>query len=223
MANPARFSDRTDAGEQLADALREREVDADIVLAIPRGGLPLGRAVADALDAPLDIVVAQKIGAPSNPEYAVGAVASDGSVWRNEEALRRRGSGDEYFERKREEKAEAARQKAERYRGDRPAPDLTDETVVVVDDGVATGSTARACLERIHNADAGRIVLAVPVGPPETIDELGDRADDVVCLETPESFTSVGRFYQRFGQVSDEEAMEYLGPDHGRGSGDTGK
>jgi len=210
MGGARRFTDRTDAGEQLATALRERELDADIALAIPRGGLPLGRAVADALDIPLDIVVAKKIGAPGNPEYAIGAVASDGSVWRNKTAFRGTGADEDYFQEMREKEAANARQKADRYRSDRPEPDLTDKTVVVVDDGVATGSTVRACLKRLQNTDAERIVLAVPVGPPSTIDELADEADEVVCLETPSGFRGVGQFYMNFAQVSDEEAMEYL-------------
>lgn len=211
MSGRNRFADRTDAGEQLAEALRDRGIEADIVLAIPRGGLPLGRAVADALDVPLDIAVAKKIGAPGNPEYAMGAVASDGSVWRNEEAFRGFGGGDEeYFEQKRAEEAEAARQKAERYRGDQPEPALAGKTVVLVDDGVATGSTAFACLEQIRNADAVKVILAIPVGPPSTVKELNDVADEVVCLKTPRSFMGVGQFYDRFDQVSDEEAMTYL-------------
>jgi predicted phosphoribosyltransferase len=209
---PGRFTDRTDAGERLAATLRERGVGADVVLAVPRGGLPLGRIVADALDAPLDIVVARKIGAPDNPEYAIGAVASDGSVWRNEEAFRHPGVDEEYFERQRAVEAENARAKAERYRGDRPEPNLAGQSVVVVDDGVATGSTIKACLERLRNADVGRVVLAVPVGPPETLRELEGMADEVVCLETPRSFMGVGGFYDRFDQVSDEEAMAYLEP-----------
>ncbi|MBZ6497057.1 phosphoribosyltransferase [Natrinema longum] len=210
MEPDRQFRDRTEAGEQLADALQEREIDADIALAIPRGGLPLGRAVADALDVPLDIVVAKKIGASGNPEFAIGAVASDGSVWRNEKAFRGTGSDEEYFQEQREEEAKNARQKAERYRGDRAEPDLTDKTVVVVDDGVATGSTVRACLRKFQGSDADRLVLAVPVGPPDTIDELEDETDEVVCLETPAGFRGVGQFYANFGQVSDEEAMSYL-------------
>lgn len=208
MSNPDRFADRTEAGERLATALRERGVEADLVLAVPRGGLPLGRAVADALDAPLDVVVARKIGAPGNPEYAVGAVASDGSVWRNEAAFRADGVSEEYFRREREKEAANARRKAERYRGDRPVPDVAGRTVVVVDDGVATGSTIRACLEQVRDAD--RVVLAIPVGPPDTVRELSAVADRVVCLLTPEWFGGVGQFYHRFDQVSDEEAMGYL-------------
>jgi predicted phosphoribosyltransferase len=210
MPDPDRFRDRAEAGEQLGEALREQEPDVDIVLAIPRGGLPLGRAVADALDVPLDIVVASKIGAPGNPEYAIGAVASDGSVWRNEEAFRGTGSDDAYFDREREKEAENARQKADRYRDGRPEPDLTGKTVAVVDDGVATGSTARACLEKLGGSDADRIVLAIPVGPPQTVRELEEMADAVVCLQTPRDFRGVGQFYDRFDQVSDEEAIAYL-------------
>jgi putative phosphoribosyl transferase len=210
MPNSSRFKDRTEAGKQLGEALREREIDVDIVLAIPRGGLPLGRAVADALDVPLDIVVASKIGAPGNPEYAIGAVARDGSVWRNEAAFRGTGADEEYFEQEREREAENARQKADRYRDERSEPDLTGKTVAVVDDGVATGSTVRACLQMLRETDTERTVLAVPVGPPDTIHELQELADEVVCLETPSTFTGVGQFYEDFDQVSDEEAMAYL-------------
>jgi putative phosphoribosyl transferase len=204
------FRDRTDAGEQLADALRGAGVDADVVLAIPRGGLPLGRPVADTLDAPLDIVVAKKIGAPGNPEYAIGAVAADGSVWRNEEAIARTGASEDYFESERETEAQAAREKADRYRGDRPEPDLAGKTIVVVDDGVATGSTARACLAQVEAAEPERVVLAVPVGPPDSINDLESLADEVVCLETPRTFRGVGQFYERFDQVTDDAAMTYL-------------
>ncbi|MFB6184275.1 MAG: phosphoribosyltransferase [Haloarculaceae archaeon] len=212
MAEPRRFADRTDAGRQLAATLHDRGIDADVVLAVPRGGLPIGRAVADALDAPLDVVVAKKIGAPGNPEYAIGAVASDGSVWRNEDAFGGPGSDEGYFAREREAVAASARRKADRYRGDRPELDLAGKTVVVVDDGVATGSTIRACLERVRNAGADRVVLAIPVGPPDTVADLRHQADEVVCLRTPPGFGSVGQFYADFEQVSDEEALAYLEP-----------
>lgn len=213
MTDSHRFRDRTEAGKQLGDVLREAAPDVDIVLAIPRGGLPLGRAVADALDVPLDIVVASKIGAPGNPEYALGAVASDGTVWRNDEAFQRAGADEEYFETERQTEAENARRKADRYRAGRSEPDLTDKTVAVVDDGVATGSTVRACLRMLEETGAERVVLAVPVGPPDTIRELEETADEVVCLATPGSFRGVGQFYERFEQVSDEEAMAYLDAD----------
>lgn len=205
-----RFADREEAGRRLGAALADRGIDADVVLAIPRGGLPLGRAVADALGAPLDVVVARKMGAPHNPEYAIGAVAADGSVWLNESAIERHGVDDGYVERTREAEARNAREKADRYRDGSPVPDLTDATVVVVDDGVATGATARACVEQARAAGAKRVVLAVPVGSPRTVSDLEEAVDEVVCLETPAEFRAVGQFYEQFGQVSDEEAMAYL-------------
>lgn len=204
------FADRTDAGAQLADLLDDHDVAADLVLAIPRGGLPLGRAVADRLGAPLDVVVASKMGAPGNPEYAIGAVASDGTAWLNDEAIANLDVSEAYVEREREAEAEAARRKRERYRGDRPEPELAGKTVVVVDDGVATGATARACLRQVAAAGAERVVLAVPVGPPDTVEALSEEADLVVAVETPPHFGAVGQFYRSFEQVSDEEAMAYL-------------
>lgn len=204
------FEDRTDAGRRLGEVVRERGVEADLVLAIPRGGLPLGRAVADALDAPLDVVIAKKMGAPSNPELAIGAVAADGSVWLNDDLLAMQGIGDEYVEEVREREAAAARQKAERYRGESGGLDVTGKRVVIVDDGIATGATARACIEQVRAQRVEQIVLAVPVGSPQTIAELEQTVDEVVCLETPDQFQAVGQFYARFNQVSDEEAMRYL-------------
>lgn len=204
------FADREDAGRRLGAALAERGIEADVVLAIPRGGLPLGRAVADALDAPLDVVVARKMGAPHNPEFAIGAAAADGSVWLNETAIKRHGVDREYVERTRESAAERAREKADRYRDGNAVPDLTGATVVLVDDGVATGATARACIEQARAAGADRVVLAVPVGSPRSLDDLESAADEVVCPERPANFRAVGQFYERFVQVSDEEAMAYL-------------
>jgi predicted phosphoribosyltransferase len=215
MSDRRRFRDRTDAGEQLGAALRERDVDVELVLAIPRGGLPLGRAVADALGVPLDIAVASKIGAPGNPEYAIGAVASDGTVWRNETAISNTRAEETYFEREREREAANAREKADRYRRGRPAHDPAGKTVAVVDDGLATGATVRATLAMLREAGVEGIVLAVPVGPPDTVRELSEIADEVVCLETPSQFGGVGQFYERFDQVTDEEAMTYLSDDEG--------
>lgn len=212
MADADQFTDRTEAGRRLGEALRDREFDVDIVLAIARGGLPLGRVVADMLEVPLDIVVASKIGSPENPELAIGAVASDGTVWRNQETFERTGADESYFEQERKNETETARQKAKRYRGEPSLPDLTGKTVVVVDDGVATGSTVRASVQMLKTTEAAHVVLAVPVGPPDTIKELQELADEVLCLKTPSSFMGVGQFYQRFEQVSDEEATAYLEP-----------
>jgi len=204
------FDDRADAGRQLADLIEGHDVDADIVLAIPRGGLPVGRAVADALAVPLDIVAARKLGAPGNPEFAIGAVASDGTIFLNDEYIDQLGVDESYVDDAIERERAAAQEKVDRYRGERPPLDLHDKTVVVVDDGVATGATTIACLRQIRAAGAARVVLAVPVGPPDTIERLGAEADEVLCVETPPSFMAVGQFYASFTQVSDDEAMRYL-------------
>jgi predicted phosphoribosyltransferase len=207
------FEDRADAGRRLAELLEGHDVDADVVLAIPRGGLPVGRAVADALGVPLDVVAARKIGAPGNPELAVGAVAADGTVYLNDEHLAELGVDQTFLDAAVEREQEAAREKVSRYRGERPPLDLRGKTVVVVDDGVATGATTIACLREVREAGAASVLLAVPVGPPGTVERLRAEADEVVCLETPPHFVAVGQFYDSFTQVSDEEAMAYLGED----------
>lgn len=207
------FRDRTDAGKQLANALSEADIDADVVLAIPRGGLPLGRIVADELGIPLDVVVAKKIGAPGNPELAIGAVASDGSLWLNDALIDQLSVDPEYLETQQERVATIAREKATQYRAGREATSLEGKRVIVVDDGVATGATTRGCLRRVANAGGEHVTLAVPVGPPDTIDSLREEADTVVCVETPARFSAVGQCYERFGQVPDAEAMAYLDTD----------
>jgi len=206
----AMFTDRADAGRQLAELLAEHGVAPDVVLAVPRGGLPVGRAVADALGAPLDIVAARKIGAPSNPELAVGAVASDGTRWLNEGLLDRLGVDETYVERETEREHGNAREKIERYRGDRVPPDLAGRTVLVVDDGIATGATTTACIRQVRGAGGERVVLGVPVAPPDTVERLLREADEVLAVETPPHFGAVGQFYRRFDQVSDEDAAAYL-------------
>ena len=204
------FQDRAAAGSRLASLLSHRGVEADIVLGIPRGALPVARPVADELGVPLDVVVASKIGAPGNPELAIGAVASDGTVWRNEDLISHLNVDEEYVERERQREADYAREKVDRYRGDRPAPDLQGKRVIVVDDGIATGATAIACLRQVRNAGADRVIMAVPVGSPDSVESLRTEADDVIAVETPVTFSAVGQFYRSFAQVSDEEAMEYL-------------
>jgi len=203
------FRDRTDAGRQLAEAMADHGVSPELVLAIPRGGLPPGRAVADRFDAPLDVVVAKKLGAPNNPELALAAVAEDGSVWRNDELIARLDVTDEYVDAERVRVGDEAREKAEQYRTG-SFPSLRDRRVAIVDDGIATGATMRACLARVRAAEPASIAVGVPVGPAETIDDLTASADTVVCVETPAAFRAVGAYYERFDQVSDEEAMATL-------------
>ena len=204
------YEDRTAAGKLLADHLAEEGVEADLVVAIPRGGLPLGRAVADRLDAPLDVVVAQKMGAPGNPELAIGAAASDGSAWLNDDIIERLGVDEGYVDQAREREAENARKKLEDYRGAAEPPDFASKRVVVVDDGVATGATMRACVRQVVSAGADRVVVAVPVGPPDSLDELRQEADAVYALDEPGAFGAVGQYYRDFGQVTDDQAIEYL-------------
>ncbi|XVH32880.1 phosphoribosyltransferase [Haloferacaceae archaeon DSL9] len=204
------FADRTDAGDQLAERLLAVGVEADLVLAIPRGGLPVGRAVADRLGAPLDVVVAEKLGAPFNPELAIGAVAGDGSRWLNDELIAQLNIDADYLDRVSEKEAASAREKVTAYRAGEPLPAVADKRVVLVDDGVATGATAIACLRQLRANDAARIVLAVPVAPPEMVDALRDEADDIVVVDTPRYFGAVGSHYRDFGQVSNAEAIAYL-------------
>ncbi|OLZ40230.1 phosphoribosyltransferase [Natrinema saccharevitans] len=204
------FEDRTDAGDRLAAALEERGLAVDVVLGIPRGALPVARPVADALGADVDVVVARKLGAPENPEVALGAVASDGSVWYNDGLLERLDPDEEYLEEIRAEEAANAREKADRYREGDGLPDLEGKRVLVVDDGVATGATATACLRQVREAGPEWVGLAVPVGSPRALDDLEREADDLIALETPADFRAVGQYYRTFGQVSDEEALEYL-------------
>lgn len=204
------FKNREEAGEKLAEELERREIKADIVLAIPRGGLPLGKKVADKLNAKLDVIVASKIGSPNNPELGIGAVASDGSYWLNEELIESIGIDKEYIEKEVEREAENAREKLIFMRGKEKMPDLKDKKVIVVDDGVATGSTAIACLREISNSEIEKLTLAVPVGPPDTVEKLKKEVDELVILETPTSFGSVGSFYRDFQQVTDKEAKSYL-------------
>lgn len=204
------FHDRTDAGEQLAEVVRSHGLQPDIVLAIPRGGLPVARVIAERLGAPLDIVVASKIGAPGQQELAIGAVAMDGTVWLNDSLIDELNVGGGYIDDAIEHEQWVAQEKAKRYRGGERAPELAGKTVLVVDDGIATGATATVCLRAVRNAGAERVVLAVPVGPPDTIERLQSEVDEVISVETPPHFSAVGQFYEVFEQVSDEEAIAQL-------------
>ena len=204
------FTDRTEAGHALADRLMEAGVEADLVCAIPRGGLPVGRAVADRFGVPLDVVVATKLGAPSNPELAIGAVAGDGSYWLNNQLVAQLGVGDDYIAREREREAEVARGKVADYRGGEPLPDVAGKRVVLVDDGVATGATAIACLRQLQATDAAEVVLAVPVAPASARTDLADEANRVVIVDEPQPFHAVGSHYRDFGQVTDAEAIDLL-------------
>lgn len=205
------FQDRTEAGKRLGERLVQEGIEADIVLGIPRGALPVARQVADALGVPLDIVVASKLGAPQNPELAIGAVASDGTLYLNDDLVHRLEISEDFIKGEREVEAENAHEKAMQYRDDGRLPSVEGKRVVVVDDGVATGATAIACLRQLREAGAAHVVLAVPVGSPRSLQELEREADEVIALRAPQEFRAVGQYYRDFDQVSDEEAMTYLG------------
>jgi putative phosphoribosyl transferase len=207
-----RFLDRTDAGRQLAARLTAYANREDVVvLALPRGGVPVAVEVARALAAPLDVLVVRKLGVPGHPELAMGAIAA-GDV----RVLSLDLIADLDIPRALvEEVAVRERLELERrnrlYRGDRPMPVLTDRTVIVIDDGLATGSTMEAAVSAVRQHRPSRIIVAAPVGAPETCRRLKPVADEVVCAQTPTLFDAVGLWYERFDQVSDEEVVERLG------------
>lgn len=203
------FADRVEAGERLAVALaRYKGADA-VVLAIPRGGVIVGEAVARALGLPLDVVVPRKIGAPGNPELGLGAIAPGVRVL-DEWLIERLGVTEEYLEREIEAEEREIERRERVYRAGRPPVDFAGKVAIVVDDGVATGGTAIAALRWARAQGAARVVLAVPVAPPGSVARLAREADDVVVLETPEPFFAVGEWYRRFDQTTDEEVIAAL-------------
>lgn len=204
------FDDRLDAGDQLAATLEAASVAADLVLGIPRGGVPVARAVADRLEAPLDLVAARKMRLPESPEYAVGAAAADGSAWVDEETVTTFAIDETYLDHERELAAEVARETIRTFRGDRPAPPVENERIVVVDDGLATGATARACCRQVRRTGASEVELAVPVGPSESLSAVAADVDAVHAVLEPDHFHTVGQYYRDFEDVSDEEVMSCL-------------
>jgi len=206
------FSDRTDAGQQLAKALARYRQDKPVVLALPRGGVPVAAEIATALGAPLDLVLVRKIGVPYQPELAAGAVVDGGSpvVVRNEDIIRLAGVSEADFAAIRDRELAEIERRRKLYLGDRAHPALKDRTVIVVDDGIATGATTRAALRAIRTHKPRKLVLAVPVAPTSTLAELRDEADDIVCLEDHENFGAIGLFYADFSQVADAVVTDLL-------------
>ena len=205
------FRDRVDAGRQLAERLEHYQDRSDVlVLALPRGGVPVADQVAEALNAPLDLLLVRKLGAPGQEELAMGAIASGGIRVLNQNVI-------ELLEIPWDAVEDASRragrelERRERvYRGERPRPDVRGKTVIVVDDGVATGATLRAAVEGLHQLEPARIVVAVPVAPSDSCEAFEAEADEVVCLETPAPFWGVGRWYEEFTQTSDDEVRRLL-------------
>lgn len=208
------FDNRYDAGRRLAEVLRDHPLIADaervVVLGVPRGGLPVGAAVAAELGADLDVVVARKLRVPRNPEVGFGAVGSDGFVEVDEATVRRLGITAEELEAEIADRRAAVQRRLDLYRSVARPVELTGVTVVVVDDGIATGGTARQACALARRKGAARIVLAVPVAPARAADELADVADEVVVLSTPAEFLGVGQAYADFEQLDDDAAVEAL-------------
>jgi predicted phosphoribosyltransferase len=205
------FSDRREAGRFLAEQLQDYAGRLDVlVLALPRGGVPVAYEVARALHVPLDVFLVRKLGVPGQEELAMGALATGGVCLLNEHVVRaleipREQIEEAVFKEKRE-----LNRREQLYRDDRPVPVIRGRKVILVDDGLATGASMRAAVEALRQQGAARIVVAVPVGPPDTCEEFRTVVDDVVCASTPEPFLSVGRWYEDFSQTSDEEVHDLL-------------
>jgi putative phosphoribosyl transferase len=207
----AAFCDRKEAGRRLAAELRDYAGQRDvIVLALPRGGVPVASEVARELGAPLDVFVVRKVGVPWHEELAMGAIASGGVRLLNEELIRAYRIDPADVEQAMRREQEELERRELLYRGGRPFPDLRNKTVILVDDGLATGSTMRVAVEALRKEEPARIVVAVPVASPETCDAFRDVADDIVCAITPEPFYAVGMWYDDFSQTTDEEVHELL-------------
>jgi len=208
------FRDRAEAGRRLGDRMHHLESADPVVLGLPRGGVVVAAAVAEALGAPLDVLVVRKIGAPNQPELALGAVTNGEAPQRtlNDELIGLTGVSEDYLEAETQRQLIEVRRRNEMYRHGRSGVEVAGRTVIVVDDGVATGATVQAGLMGLRGRLRGpkRLVLAVPVAAPDSLDRLRAHVDEVVCLSTPEDFRAVGMFYEHFAQTTDEEVIALL-------------
>lgn len=206
-----RFRDRRDAGRRLAAELLAYRDEGPVVVGLPRGGVPVAEEIAAALDAPLEVLAVRKLGAPHNPEYGIGAIAEGGTRVFDSEALAVLGINGGVLDSIVSREAEELRRRVAVYRGERPLADLRGRTAIVVDDGVATGVTDTAALRAIRRLGPRRLVLAVPVCPPDSAARLREEADEVICLSEPPQLYGVGQWYRDFSQVSDGEVIAALG------------
>jgi len=206
------FHDRVEAGRGLATRLAAYKHQHPVVLALPRGGVPVAAEVATALGAPLDLVLVRKIGVPFQPELAMGAVVDgrDPVVVRNENVIKLAGIADGDFAEVRDRELAEIERRRKLYLGDRPHPELKGQIVIIVDDGIATGATTRAALRAIRTREPRKLVLAVPVAPTPSLTELREEADEIVCLEDYENFGAIGYYYEDFRQISDAQVIDLL-------------
>jgi putative phosphoribosyl transferase len=220
-ANSRVFADRSDAGRRLAEALVRFRSEQPLVLALPRGGVPVAFEVAQALAAPLDLILVRKIGAPFQPELAIGAVVDGDQAQTvlNRELVEDAKIPESYLESERTKQLEEIERRRGLYHAGRPRIEVRDRTAIVVDDGIATGATMEAALRATRRAGPRRLVLAVPVAPPDTIARLRPQVDEIECLTTPAYMGAIGMFYSDFRQLSDDEVIALLERAAARGSG----
>ncbi len=212
MRNVHIFADRVEAGCALAERLGKEKYENPVVLALPRGGVPVAAEVAKVLEAPLDLVLVRKIGVPYQPELALAAVVDGGhaEVVVNEDVRRFAGVSDQDFDKAKARELAEIERRRELYLQGRERVPIKGATAIVVDDGIATGATVRAALKALRRRDPKKLVLAVAVAPPETINELRPEVDEIICLETPEPFHAIGLYYRDFSQVSDQQVVALL-------------
>jgi Predicted phosphoribosyltransferases len=203
------FSNRNQAAQLLADKLAAYKGQNPLVLAIPRGAVPMARIVAEALGGEFDVVLVRKLGAPGNPEFAIGAIDETGWATLGPYAALA-GANADYIERAKARELETIRKRRAQYSPLHPPIEPKGRIVIVIDDGLATGSTMLAALHALRQRAPQKLVCAVPVAPPDTLEKVGEQADEVVCLYAPENFQAVGQFYADFGQVEDEEVIALL-------------
>ncbi|MCX6745772.1 MAG: phosphoribosyltransferase [Candidatus Parcubacteria bacterium] len=205
------FKNRQEAGQKLAEKLNEFKSKKDtIILALPRGGVVTGFEIAKELNLPLDLVVPRKIGAPENEEYAIGAITETGEGIFNQEAIASLGIPQEYLDNKVAAEKKEAQRRLKTYRQDRPSLNLANKTVIIVDDGIATGLTMRAAIKSVKEKKAKKIIVAVPVSAQDSLKTIEKEADQIICLDAPLFFGAVGAFYENFGQTTDEEVIDLM-------------
>ncbi len=204
------FKHRQDAGQQLGESLQRYKPENTVVLGIPRGGVVVAAEVAKFLNAPLDVIIPRKLGAPHNPEVAIGALTQDGTVILDEVTVRRLGLSNAQINQMVEDVSVEIQRRVEKYRSGKTGLELRGKTVIVVDDGIATGFTVQAALQSVKKSGADKLILAVPVAPADTVSIFREIVDSLVCLYIPEEFYAVGQFYNDFDQTSDEEVIKLL-------------
>lgn len=204
------FGDRKEAGRLLGSELKSRKVSADVVLGIPRGGIIVAAEISEALNAELDIILSRKIGAPNNPEFAIGAVSEDGGLFINEIAKQHFGEINDYIVTEKARQLIEIKRRIGVFRAVRPKVALKGKTVIVTDDGVATGATLEAAILTIRSESPSRIIIGLPVGPKDALEKLTENADMVICLAAPVFFAAVGQFYEDFTQTTDEDILGIL-------------